>query len=257
MKLKDKVAIVTGGSNGIGRAIAISLAKEGAHVVVADIDKENADIVVDQIKELGRKALAVKMDVTQSQEVKKVISNVLVEFHKIDILVNNAGGGPDPQSKTPFPYFYQSNLEDCDKVIALNLSAVLYCCRAVVNHMMERHGGKIINIASAAGIIGATKLADYSAAKAGVIGFSMALAKEVGSDGINVNCVSPGPIVTSNYPKTSDIWERRRQMMALRRFGKPEDIANMVTYLASDEASFITGQNYSVCGGRSLGLEVD
>ena len=140
-----------------------------------------------------------------------------------------------------------------DWVTALNYKSVLNCSRSVIEHMIERKSGKIVNIASTAGVIGAPTSTDYSGAKAAVIGFTRALAGEVGAYGINVNCISPGPIATGNFPKTDAVWEERRQRLALRRMGKPEEIASMVACFVSDDASYVTGQNLCVCGGRSLG----
>lgn len=251
MQLKDSVAIVTGGASGIGKAISLQLAQEGASVVIADIDVEGAKKVSDEIKTIGRRAMVVKIDVTRSEDVGQKIKAVLDEFGKIDILVNNAGGTAREKGGA----FHESTEEVWDWVIALNLKGVRNCTRAVINHMMQRRSGKIINNASVSGVIGAANRVDYSAAKAGVIGFTKALAKEVAPYGIYVNSVSPGPTETSLLFAAS--LERQRTLkesVLLGRFGKPEEIASMVVFLASDEASYITGQNFIVDGGRSLGF---
>ncbi|MFC2067256.1 SDR family NAD(P)-dependent oxidoreductase [Chloroflexota bacterium] len=252
MKLEHKVAIVTGAAQGIGRAIARELAEEGADIAVADLDLDQATEAVDEIKALGRKAIAMKVDVTNFTQVKEMVNMTLGEFKKIDILVNNAGGSAR-QRKSPF---YQSTEDVWDFVIGSNLKGVLNCCRAVIEHMMQRRSGKIINIASIAGVVGQIELGDYSAAKAGIVGFSKALAKEVAPHGINVNCVSPGAIATDRILAAMPVefMEELKKSTGLGRIGKPEEVAYMVRFLASDEANFITGQNFMVCGLMNLPL---
>lgn len=249
MKLKDKVVIVTGGASGIGEAICKRMAEEGATVVIADISIEQAAKVAKEIMGKGKKAGTRKVDITKSQEVNQMVESVLGEFKKIDILVNNAGGS-SPEKGV---YFHQSDEKTWDWTIALNLKGARNCTRAVINHMIQRKSGKIVNIASISGVAGTLTKVDYSAAKAGVIGFTRALAKEVASYGINVNSVSPGPIATPLFVQNKeDFKEAARQAVLLKRFGKPEEIANMVVFLASDEANFIIGQNFIVDGGRIL-----
>jgi NAD(P)-dependent dehydrogenase (short-subunit alcohol dehydrogenase family) len=178
-----------------------------------------------------------------------MVKSALDEFGKVDILVNNAGGSP-PEKGVPF---CESEEEVWDWAIATNLKGVRNCARAVINHMIERKSGKIVSIASISGVTGTLTKVDYSAAKAGVIGFTKALAKEVAPYGINVNCVSPGPIETPLFlSNTKELQEAAIQAVFLKRAGKPEEIANMVVFLASDEASFIIGQNFIVDGGRIL-----
>jgi len=254
MRLEGKVAIVTGSASkgGIGRAIAHRLAKEGADIVVADIDVEGGKELVKEIEALGRKAIVVKTDLTKSQDTDQLVKTAIDEFGKIDILVNAVGGNAALRWKRSF-LFHESTEEVLDWVTALNYKSVLNCCQSVIEHMIERRTGKIVSIASTAGVIGKPGGADYSGAKAAVIGFTRALASEVGPYKINVNCISPGPIATENFPKTDAIWEDRRQRLALRRMGKPEEIASMVACFVSDDASYVTGQNLCVCGGRSLG----
>jgi NAD(P)-dependent dehydrogenase (short-subunit alcohol dehydrogenase family) len=252
MRLKGRVAIVTGAANGIGRAIALCLSREGANVVVADVDVEHSREVVGQINTLGGKATAMKVDVTKTEDTDRMVKTTLDEFGKIDILVNTAGG-PVREGMADFTHFHELPEKACNATINLNLGGVLNCCRSVARHMMERGGGKIVNIASIAGVIGSSGMTDYSAAKAGVIGFTKALAKELAVYRINVNCISPGAIDHPGTPKTGESWQRQKQTIHLRRFGEPDDIADTVVFLASDEASYIVGQNISVCGGRSLG----
>jgi len=250
MKLKDNVAIVTGGALGIGQAISLHLASEGACLLVADIELAQANKVVTEIKALGGKAIAAKTDVTKSEEANQMVKAALDEFGKIDILVNNAGGSPHGTRSL----FCQSEERVWDVVLGVNLKGVLSCTRAVINHMIQRQRGKIISIGSIAGLMGTAGLADYSAAKGGVITFSKALAKEVASYGINVNCVCPGPIATEYFlTLPEEAKQRYLRTIPLGRFGKPEEVASLVGYLASDEADFITGQVFVIDGGRSLG----
>lgn len=248
MKLINKIAIVTGGGRGLGQAIALTLAKEGANVVVGDINHETAINVANQIEAMGRQALAIKVDVTNSGEVGQMTEMALKKWGKIDILVNNAGGSARERASL----FHESTEEIWDFVIGRNLKGTLICTKAVITHMMERRSGKIVNIASAAALRGEPGLADYSAAKAGVIAFTKALAKEVGSYGINVNSIAPGATETPallEIAKSPVSIEEIKKNIVLGRLGKPEDIANMVLFLVSDESSFITGQNHVVCGG--------
>jgi len=252
VKLLDKVAIVTGSGRGIGREIALRLAREGADIVVVDIDSEPADKVVDEIKALGRRALIIRADVTQSEDVNRMSRTVLDKFGKLDILVNNVGGSARDKSSL----FCESKEEVWDEILKKNLTGVLKCCRAVIGHMIERRGGRIINITSIAGEIGTAGLAEYSAAKGGVIAFTRALAKEVASCGITVNGVSPGPIeISINRPRSfsGEGQSRLATQTGFDRFGKPEEIANMVAFLASDEADFISGQNLAVSGLMNIG----
>jgi len=252
MKLDGKVAIVTGGANGIGRAIAIGMARGGADVVVADLEMEPASGVVNEIKALCRKALAIKVDVAASQETNQMVQATLDEFGRIDILVNNAGGSGQEGKAS---LFHEKPKEVWDFVLGINLGGVFNCTRAVINHMIERKSGKIINIASTAGMVGLAGATDYSTAKAGIIGFTMALAKEVATHGINVNAISPGPIETRLLMRASaEIREAYERSTGFGRLGKPEDIGALAVFLASDDASFITGQNYFVGGLRNLGM---
>ena len=252
MKLKDKSAIVTGGANGIGQAIAFKLAHEGANVVVADIDSKQAEKVVGEIKTFGREALAINVNVTKMHEVKSLVKTVLKEYERIDILINNAGGS----AREKVSLFHESKEDTWDHVLNLNLKGVFNCSRAVIEHMIERRSGKIVNISSYFGLVGYPRFVDYSAAKAGVIGFTMALAKEVALYGINVNAVAPGPIETRGVHAVAgdkDYIHKLEQLSGLDRLGKPEEIAAMVAFLTSEEANFITGQVFAVCGLGNLG----
>ncbi len=254
LNLEGKVAIVTGGANGIGKATALKLAQDGASVVVADIDIEGANKVVNQIKQSGRQALALKVDVTKSEDTDQMAKTVLAQFGQIDILANIAGGGPRDR-RAPF---HKSSEEVWDFIVCFNLKGVRNSTRAVIEHMVARKSGKIINIGSTAGTMGSTTkaMADYAAAKAAVIGFSKSLAKEMAQYGINVNSITPGPIATEDFlnrnPK--EVVEKLASTIHLGRMGKPEEVASLVAYLASEEADFFIGSNIVIDGGVSLGF---
>lgn len=250
VRLKEKVALVTGAAYGIGRAIVHELAREGADIGIADIDIEEGRRAADEIRSMGRRSVAVEVDVRKSQEVNYMVESVLKELGKIDILVNNAGGSARERSST----FSKSTEDVWDYVFELNLKGVFICSRSVIDHMIQRQSGKIINIASCAGIVGDAGLVDYSAAKSGVIGFTKALAKEVASCGITVNCVAPGPIETRAMNTLSDKVKLFIEMTGMGRMGKPEEVAALVAFLSADEANFISGQVFPVCGLRNIGL---
>ena len=254
MRVKDKVAIVTGGAGAIGREISKLLAMEGAKVVVADLNVAEADKVVNEIKTLGTKALAIDLDITKIDKAEQLAKATLDNFGQIDILVNVVGGSAGPFIKTKLGFFAQSNKERWEEIIGLNLLGTFNCTRAVINHMIERRSGKIVSISSTSGVIGMQKAAEYSAAKAGIIGFTKALAKEVGPYGINVNCISPGVVGTPRVLEMAkELIPEWTKGIKLGRLAKPEEIASVVFFLVSDESSYITGQNIVVDGGLSLG----
>lgn len=249
MNIKDQVAIVTGGATGIGRQTALRLAREGAKVVIADINIDGANKVAEEIKALGQEAIALKVDITSLDEANQMAKATLDKFGQIDILGNIAGGAI-PGKIGPFS---QSVKEVWDRIIGLNLYGTFTCTRAVINHMIERRSGKIINIASVAGIVGQANTADYAAAKGGIIAFTKSLAKEVAQYGINVNCVSPAFTGTERVlSMPEEFLQKQIKMIHLGRYGKPEEIANVIVFLASDEAGFVTGANYVVDGGITL-----
>lgn len=244
--LQGSVALVTGASRGIGRAVAQALAAEGAKVVVNYARSGTAaEELVSQIAADGGNAIALQADVSKADEVEKLISSVLETFGRIDILVNNAGITRDTLLLRMKP-------EDWQAVIDLNLTGVFLCTRAVAKTMLKQRAGRIINIASVAGQMGNPGQANYSAAKAGVIGFTKTVAKEMAPRGVTVNAVAPGFIetdMTSELPNTDDILK----FIPLGRFGKPEDIAGMVRFLAADPAAaYITGQVFNVDGGMVM-----
>ena len=249
MNIKDQVAIVTGGATGIGQQTALRLAREGAKVVIADINIDGANKVAEEIKALGQEVIALKVDITSLDEANQMAKATLDKFGQIDILGNIAGGAI-PGKIGPFS---QSVKEVWDRIIGLNLYGTFTCTRAVINHMIERRSGKIVNIASVAGIVGQANTADYAAAKGGIIAFTKSLAKEVAQYGINVNCVSPAFTGTERVlSMPEEFLQKQIKMIHLGRYGKPEEIANVIVFLASDEAGFVTGANYVVDGGITL-----
>lgn len=245
-QLKDTVALVTGASRGIGRAIALSLAVEGATVVVNYARSEKAaEAVVKEIVEAGGNAIALQGDVSKADEVDNLISQTLEKFGRIDVLVNNAGITRDTLLLRMKP-------EDWQAVIDLNLTGVFLCTRAVSKIMLKKRQGRIINITSVAGQMGNPGQANYSAAKAGVIGFTKTVAKELAPRGVTVNAVAPGFIetdMTADLKNTEEILK----FIPLNRYGKPEEVAGMVCFLAANPAAaYITGQVFNVDGGMVM-----
>lgn len=268
--LKDKVAIVTGGGRGIGRQIALTLAEEGAKVAVNDFYEERANSVVDEIKLVNGSAIAVQTDLTDIAHTNGMVKRVADEYGRIDILCNTAGNaGIVDRSKARGlgGKFMDMNPDQWSQWVNVNFYGVLNCIRGVLEYMVPQKYGKIVNTISDAGRVGESRQSVYSGAKAGVVGFTKALAKEMGSNCINVNCVAPGATYTEatlgrfeERDKRSDARKEREQAMyrnyplgrGLQRLGKPEDVADMVVFLASDRAEWITGQVISVSGGYSM-----
>jgi 3-oxoacyl-[acyl-carrier protein] reductase len=248
MDFTGKVAIVTGSGRGIGKAIAMKLAENGATLVINDVgDSAPAEQTVTEIKNMNRQAMAIMADVSSSADVTKMMETAIAAYGKVDILVNNAGITRDQLTM-------KMTDEEWDKVLAIDLKSVFLCTRAVLRPMLKQRSGRIISMSSVVGIIGNAGQANYAAAKAGIIGFTKTIAKEVASRGITVNAVAPGFIDT---PMTQVLPEERKQALMnnipLGYLGTPRDIAETVAFLASEEARYITGQVISVDGGISLG----
>ena len=252
MKLRGKTALVTGGGRGIGRAIALGLAQEGAQVAVLDILADNAAAVAGEIEATGVKALALPADLTKRAQVERAIADTLAQFGQIDILVNNAGWDR-------MELFLDSEEETWDKIIAINFKGILYVCKAALPSMVARGQGKVISIASDAGRAGSTGEAVYAGTKGAIIAFSKTLAREMARYKITVNVVCPGltetPLlqgIREQSPKTEKVIEAVTRAIPLGRVGQPEDIAGAVVYLASPAADFVTGQTLSVSGGLTM-----
>ena len=246
MRLKDKVALITGGARGIGKAIAFAYAKEGADIVVADVNLEEAEKTAKEIEALGRKALALTMDVTDYSKVEEAVNKILDKFAKIDILVNNAGITKDNL------LLRMSQLE-WDAVLNVNLKGTFNCIRAVSRVMIKQRSGKIVSIASIIGLIGNPGQANYSASKAGIIALTKTAAKELASRNINVNAVAPGFIQTDMTAKLSE--ELKQKMLSnipLNKLGSADDVAAVCLFLASEDSSYITGQTIVVDGGMVM-----
>jgi len=247
MKLKDRVAIVTGGARGIGKAIVLTFIREGAKVALVDVDKGGLETPKNEIEKKRGELLNISCDITKSSEVKEMVGQVKRSFGRIDILVNNAGIIRRGTIETVTE-------EDWDRVIEANLKGTFNCCKAVVDIMKQQGYGKIVNVSSIAGKMGdITSAPGYGPSKAGVDALTKTLARQLAPHGINVNAVSPHAIETEMSAQWSD--ERRKEIIAsipLGRLGKPEDVAEAVLFLVSDAASFITGEILDVNGGALM-----
>ncbi|MFC2059254.1 SDR family NAD(P)-dependent oxidoreductase, partial [Chloroflexota bacterium] len=253
--LEGRSVIVTGGGSNIGKGIVLAFAKEGSKVVIAEIDQDRAEKVAEEACSIGAKSIAVlRADVTNPDHVKAMVSYTIDKFGTIDVLVNNVGAG----SNQPFS---ERSRENISQELDINLWSVINCIRAVLTHMVNRETGSIVNIVSHAGRQGYAGLNIYSTAKAGIIGLTQALAREVGPHGIRLNCVAPGripPSASDNRPERGsaanlesalrDIEKRA----CIKRLGSPADITNATVFLASSASGYITGQTLSVCGGLTF-----
>lgn len=245
MSFKNKTAIVTGSRRGIGKGIAIALAKEGCNIVVSDIDQKDCEEVAKKIQKLGVKSIGIKCDVSNKAEVEELFKKTVKEFGKLDILVNNAG-------IFPFVPFKDMKESDWDKVLDVNLKSVFLCSQEAAKIIPE--GGRIITISSVASIIGFEGLVHYCASKGGINALTRALALELAPKKITVNAIAPGAIDTpgANVSLNGELRKQTIAMIPLARMGQPEDIANAVLFLASDRADYITGQIIIVDGGWTL-----
>jgi len=243
MRLKDKVALVTGGAQGIGREICLAFAKEGADIVIGDVNLKQAEETRQEIEALGRRAEALELDVADYSKVQNTVNKILDKFKKIDILINNAGVTRDN-------LILRMSESEWETVIKVNLTGTFNCIKAVSRQMLKQRSGRIINIASIIGLIGNVGQANYSASKAGIIALTKTAAKELASRNINVNAIAPGFIqtqMTGALPE--DIKTKILGQIPLARFGNPEDVAGACLFLASGEAGYITGQTIVVDGG--------
>ena len=252
--LEDKVALVTGGGSGIGRATSLAFAREGAKVVVADLNAEAAGAVVRALGEDGKDAMAVTVDVSNPDDAERMVTETPARFGRVDGLVNNAAIYQRPGLfRGPFD---QISVDDWDRVMEVNLRGIFLCCRAVVSHMKERGSGKIINISSSTVAQGTPNFAHYVTSKAGVIGFTRSVARELGEYSLNVNAIAPGYTLSMD---DQDVDDRVRETDArsvnnrpLARSEQPEDLVGTVIFLCSSDSDFITGQTLTVDGGNTM-----
>jgi NAD(P)-dependent dehydrogenase (short-subunit alcohol dehydrogenase family) len=244
MELEDHVAIVTGAGRGIGKAIALRFAREGADIAVVDIDPDTAAETAEAIRELGRRAVVRAADVSDSEDVRTAVTEIVRELGKIDILVNNAG----VETRAPF---FEISPRDWQRQLDVNLSGTFYCTQAAGREMAGRGYGRVVNVSSVAGLIGPIDLAAYGASKAGIVGLTRAAALDLADHGITVNAIAPGPIETELMlgAWTAEALQERPQHGAIARFGTVEEIAHTAVFLASPQSGFITGITLSVDGG--------
>lgn len=252
MRFENKTVIVTGAARGIGKGIALAFAREGANLIVADIDDGDAKKSAEELDKLGATSISIRTDVSSSRDVKQLVDKTVQQFGRIDVLVNNAGIGK--------PVTIDKLTEDeWDRTLAVNLKGVFLCSKAVMDIMRRQKYGRIINIASLAGKIGGVFIgADYSASKAGVISLTKSFAKHLGKFGITVNAVSPGTVMTSMM----DYWPKKTlnkilKSVVIGRFGLPDDIAQAVLFLSSESAGWITGEILDVDGGESAFYQLE
>jgi len=243
VELSGKVALVTGAAQGIGKAIAMLLARNEADVVVSDINLEKAQETANEIQGMGRRSVAIKVNVADLKDVERMVEAIVEQFGRIDILVNNAGITRDR-------LILRMTEEDWDAVLDVNLKGTFNCTKAAIRYMSKQKSGKIVSIASVSGEMGNPGQANYAASKAGVIGFTKTIAREFAGRGINVNAIAPGYIQT---PMTDAVPEKAKEelkrMIPMERLGKPEDVAQAVLFLVSENSSYITGQVLNVNGG--------
>ena len=246
MPLKGQTAVVTGGARGIGKEIALSLARDGANIVIADLMTEQSEETAEEIKKLNCKALIQKVDISKTADVENMVQNTINEFKTLDILINNAGVTRDT-------LMVRMKEEDWDFVLKVNLTGTFNCSKAAAKYMMKQKKGRIVNIASIVGVMGNAGQANYSASKAGIIGLTKTSARELASRNITVNAVAPGFIDTEMTRSLNEnIKQQLKEQIPVGKLGRPEDIANCIKFLVSDDASYITGQVIHVNGGMLM-----
>jgi 3-oxoacyl-[acyl-carrier protein] reductase len=254
---KGRVALVTGAGQGVGREVALRLAASGAEgVVVNDFYQERAELVAQEIRSIGGRALALSCDVSNYENVLEMMAQAKTEFGHIDVLINNAGNA-GPEAIGDLPKFWETDPTEWQRWLGTNLFGVMNCCRAAVPYMIEKEYGRIVTVISDAGRVGDAAYVTYSGAKAGAAGFMRGLARSVGRYNIAANCVSLAAIMTPGLEQRLEDPERRKKILSnyvIRRIGEPEDAANTITFLASDASSWVTGQTWAVNGGFSFGV---
>ncbi|MDP8230498.1 MAG: 3-oxoacyl-[acyl-carrier-protein] reductase [Candidatus Gorgyraea atricola] len=246
LSLEGKVALVTGGARGIGKEIALSFAREGANIALCDVNLEETEKTAKEIRDLGRDCLALKTDVTSLKDVQDMMDKILDKLSKLDILINNAGITKDG-------LVLRMSEQDWDKVIAVNLKGCFICTKVASKVMLKQRFGKIVNLASIIGIMGNIGQANYAASKAGIIGLTKSVAKELAPRGVCVNAIAPGFIKTEMTAKLpEDIQKKMLSFIPLGRFGEPKDVANLALFLSSENSSYITGQVIQIDGGMLM-----
>lgn len=249
MELLNRKAIITGACGAFGRKLSLTFAKEGADIALVDIKKEELNNLAAEINALGRKALPIFADISKENDVNELVAKTVGAFGRIDILINNAGLARSAKIQ-------DITLQEWNRLINLNLTGTFLCCRAVIDYMIQQNYGKIVNLASIAGQTGRRMVGvDYSASKSGIVGITRTLALQVAANGINVNAVAPGPIVTPIFEKNfpPEVVENLMASIPYKRQGTPEDIANLILFLASDKAEWITGEVVNINGGAFMG----
>ena len=246
MRLKDKVAIITGGACGIGKEIAIMLAKQGANCVLCDVNEQALSDSAKDLEALGVQVLPLTLDVSNLQQCEKMVNKVIDKFEKIDILINNAGITRDG-------LLMRMSENDWDAVISVNLKGTFNCTKSVVKRMIKQRYGRIVNIASIIGLMGNAGQANYAASKAGIIGLTKSVAREVASRNVTVNAIAPGFIDTKmTQVLTDEVKTAMLKQIPMARLGLPEDVAKLVLFLSGDDSSYITGQVVSINGGMLM-----